>query len=199
MNRIDTILEYWFGDSDDDAVVAQRQGKLWWSKSEATDSDIRARFEPEVIAAGAGELDHWRSSARGWLALIILCDQFPRNIYRGTPRAFAFDPVARTLCLDGLERGLDLQLRPIQRLFCYLPLEHSENPGHQDRAVALLQQLAAGVPEKQRDTFGRFADFAVRHQVVIARFGRFPHRNEILGRTSSAEETEFLQQPGSSF
>ncbi len=199
MKDIDAILSFWFGDGEDDAAVARHQGKLWWSKNEDIDASIRARFEPQVLAAGAGDLDHWRGSAQGWLALIILCDQFPRNIYRGTPRAFAFDAMARSLCLEGLEGGLDLQLRSIQRVFCYLPLEHSENPRHQDRGVALLRQLAADAPASQRQLFAKFVDFALRHQAVIERFGRFPHRNAILGRKSSDEEIAFLQEPGSSF
>ncbi|MDO8860838.1 DUF924 family protein [Haliea sp. E1-2-M8] len=199
MNGIDAILDYWFGDSDDDAAVARGQQQLWWAKNTETDAAIREQFEPEVIAAGAGELDHWRSSTPGWLALIILCDQFPRNIYRDAPRAFALDPVARALCLEGLARGMDQQLRPIQRVFCYLPLEHAEDLEHQHRAVALFQHLAATAADTERDTFDGFLDYALRHRAIIERFGRFPHRNAILGRESSAEEIAFLREPGSSF
>ncbi len=199
MNGSDSILDFWFGDSDDDAVVAKRQQQLWWGKNTATDAAIRDRFEPEIIAAGAGELDHWRSSATGWLALIILCDQFPRNVYRDSPGAFALDPVASTLCLEGLTQGMDQQLRPIQRVFCYLPLEHAEDPGHQQRCVALFQQLADDAAEGQREPFAGFLDYALRHREIIERFGRFPHRNAALGRESSAEEIAFLREPGSSF
>lgn len=199
MNSIDSILAYWFGESDDDGTVAARQSSLWWGKNAEADATIRDRFELDVIAAGNGELDHWQRSAPGWLALIILCDQFPRNIYRGTSRAFAFDPVARAFCLEGLAGGLDQQLRPIQRVFCYLPLEHSEDLEHQQRSVALFRQLASDATDAQRETFDRFLDFALRHQEIIVRFGRFPHRNASLGRESSAEEIAFLREPGSSF
>jgi uncharacterized protein (DUF924 family) len=199
VNHSDAILGFWFGDSRDDAVAASQQHTLWWGKDAATDAAIRARFEPQVIAAGAGELDHWGQSAPGWLALIILCDQFPRSIYRDSPRAFAFDPTARKLCLEGLARGLDQQLRPLPRVFCYLPLEHSEDREHQQRSVTLFQQLAAAAPKSQRELFQGFLDFALRHQVIIERFGRFPHRNAVLGRSSTAEEIAFLQEPGSSF
>ncbi len=199
MNDIDAILNFWFGDSDDDAVVAKQQQQLWWSKNTETDTAIRRRFEPEVIAAGAGELDHWRSSTSGWLALIILCDQFPRNMYRDSAQAFSFDPKARALCLEGLAQGMDQPLRPIQRVFCYLPLEHSEDLEHQQQSVTLFTQLAAHAADGERETFDGFLDFALRHHAIIERFGRFPHRNAILGRESSAEEIAFLKEPGSSF
>ena len=134
------------------------------------------------------------------LALILLLDQLPRNIHRGTPAAFAQDPLARDLCLKGLSIGADKSLSPLERVFFYLPLEHAESREQQARSVALFEALAAeqaGTPAQA--TFAGFADFARRHQVIIERFGRFPHRNDILGRTSTPEEAAFLQQPGSGF
>ncbi|MGL4505848.1 MAG: DUF924 family protein, partial [Aeromonas sobria] len=127
-------------------------------------------------------------------------DQLPRNIHRGTPAAFAQDPLARDLCLKGVSIGADQSLSPLARVFFYLPLEHAESREQQARSVALFEALAteqAGTPAQA--TFAGFADFARRHQVIIERFGRFPHRNDILGRTSTPEEAEFLQQPGSGF
>ncbi len=199
MHDPDTILQFWFGDSADDAVVAAQQSGLWWSKNARTDTQIRERFEPLVTAAAAGELDDWRATARGWLALIILLDQFPRNIYRDTPAAFALDTSAQKLCIEGLAAGIDQQLRPIQRVFFYLPLEHAEDREYQARSVALFKHLAAQRPPEQAASFTRFVGYAERHQVIVERFGRFPHRNAILGRSSTPEEIEFLRQPGSSF
>lgn len=160
---------------------------------------LRERFEPAVIAAGSGGLDDWASTARGRLALILLTDQLPRNIYRDTPDAFRLDPLARRLCCNGLERGDDRELRPIERVFFYLPLEHSENLDNQNRFVQLLKGLVAAVEPALTGTFEDFLDYGVRHRDVIARFGRFPHRNRILGRESTSKEREFLTQPGSSF
>jgi uncharacterized protein (DUF924 family) len=199
MNEYADILHFWFGDDSDDVVVAGKQQALWWSKNPHTDTLIRTRFEPLVLAAEAGELDGWRATPEGLLALILLVDQFPRNIYRDTPDAFSFDPLARKLCLEALDTGADQQLRPIQRIFAYLPLEHSENLAHQQRCVELTTALALQVPEAWRTSFESFAGFAEKHRVIIERFGRFPHRNAILGRPSTDEELQFLQQPGSSF
>lgn len=196
------ILEFWFGEAFtdlDDATVAGGQSGLWWGKSESTDTEIRQRFEPLVQAAGAGKLDEWKASPAGWLALILLLDQFPRNIYRDTPAMFKFDDQARTLCVGGVETGIDAPLRPIQKVFFYLPLEHSESADDQAWCVDLMRGLVREVPENQRKVFEGFVDYAEAHKRIIDRFGRFPHRNAILGRESSAEEVEFLKQPGSAF
>jgi uncharacterized protein (DUF924 family) len=193
------VLDFWFGTSTDDTVTAQNQRKLWWSKDAAVDADMRARFASLVNAAAAGDHDDWTVTPRGRLALILLFDQFPRNIHRDTPQAFAHDARALQLALDGIATGADLALRPIERVFCYLPLEHAESPAMQERSVALFTALAAAVTEADRKTFKGYVDYALRHRDVIARFGRFPHRNRILRRASTPEETEFLKQPGSSF
>jgi uncharacterized protein (DUF924 family) len=136
MESQESILEFWFGDEPDDAAVAAKRAPLWWSGDPGTDAETRRRFEPHVEAAGAGELDEWRSSIRGRLALVLLTDQFPRSIYRGTPAAFAFDAIARSMCLESLADGSDRKLRPIERVFLYLPFEHSESLTDQDRAVS---------------------------------------------------------------
>lgn len=195
----ESILEFWFGESGNDAEVAARQAELWWSKNTEVDARMREHFEPLVIEAGNGSLDHWRSRPEGWLALILLTDQFPRNIFRGTPRSFEFDPTARSLCLDGLQAGMDGPLRLIHRVFFYMPLEHSEDRDDQARSVSLMRSLVDEAPPAQREVFENYVDFALRHQEIIDRFGRFPHRNRILGRPSSSEEVEFLSEPGSSF
>lgn len=195
----DSIRDFWFGAHPDDAVVAQQRSSLWWSKNPETDQSIRSRFESRVEAAGRQALDSWAETAGGLLALILLTDQFPRNIFRGTPQAFQFDPLALNWCLSGLEREMDRMLRPIERVFFYLPLEHSESREHQERSVQLFTRLFQEVPADHVDVFRGFLIFALRHRRVIDRFGRFPHRNTILDRVSTPEEIAFLQEPGSSF
>jgi len=202
MSEYQPILEFWFGQGYaglDDSTIAGRQSGLWWGKDEAVDRDMAERFGALVNDAGAGKLDAWKAAPDGRLALILLTDQFPRNIHRGTPAMFGLDALARQLCTAGLEAGVDARLRPIQRVFFYLPLEHSENAGDQARCVELMTGLAGDAPEEQRRTFEGFIDFALAHKRIVDRFGRFPHRNAILGRDSTAAEIEFLKQPGSSF
>jgi len=195
----DELLELWFGSSDDDAEVGESQSSLWWASSVETDDVLGARFGQAAAAAAAGTLDHWTGSPRGRLALILLLDQLPRVIHRGTPGAFAQDAKARRIAEKGLASGADRLLRPIERVFVYLPFEHSEDTADQQRSVELFRRLAAEVPEKWKKLFDTYVDFAVRHREIIDRFGRFPHRNAILGRESTPEETEFLKQPGSGF
>ena len=199
MNDAQEILEFWFGHAEDDAATAAARAALWWQKDPDTDTRIRDRFETQVQAAGRGDLDEWAATPQGRLALILLVDQVPRNIYRDTPQAFGFDEKARALCIEGIELGQDAALRPIQRVFFYLPLEHSEDPDHQAWCVDLMRGLAREVPEAWRPVFVDFVDYAEAHRRIIDRFGRFPHRNAILGRRSSDGEIEFLKQPGSSF
>ena len=199
MDDLHAVLNFWFGLDTDDAKTAQSQAKLWWSKNDDLDAAIRDGFANLTEQALQKELTGWENTAEGRLALVILCDQFPRNMYRNTPESFAYDAQARAYCEAGLQAQADRQLRHIQRVFFYLPLEHSESLADQDRAVALYDALRQEVPETQRETFEGFYQFAIKHRAVIQRFGRFPHRNVILGRTSTAEEVKFLSEPGSSF
>jgi uncharacterized protein (DUF924 family) len=199
METPDTIRAYWFGRLRDDAAVARAQARLWWKKDAHTDASIRTRFAATLARAAAGELDDWLASPTGRLALILVTDQFPRNMYRGTPQAFAYDALARAWCVAGLERGDDRALRPIERVFFYLPLEHSESLDDQRRAVALFGALADQAPPAHRAVFDEHLDYALRHHDIIARFGRFPHRNDVLGRRSSTAELAFLREKGSSF
>jgi uncharacterized protein (DUF924 family) len=199
METANTIREFWFGLNPDDQIVAQTQSKLWWNKNPDVDAQIRNRFEPDVVKAANRELDDWLETPQDRLALIILTDQFPRNIYRNTSQAFAFDSLARSWCKAGIQNGSHELLRPIERIFCYLPLEHSESIEDQELSVALVRSLANSVEPNYRSTFESFIGFAIRHRDIIARFGRFPHRNQILGRESSPAELAFLQEPGSSF
>ena len=149
---------------------------------------MRGRFLPLWERAAGGGLGRWRGSPLASLALAIVLDQFPRNMFRGTPRAFSSDELALAVARAAVERGFDRLLSPVERTFVYLPFEHAEDLAAQRRSVALSSALS---PDR--------AEYARRHYEIIARFGRFPHRNAILGRESIAEEAEFLEQPGSSF
>ncbi|MBI3015983.1 MAG: DUF924 domain-containing protein [Candidatus Tectomicrobia bacterium] len=191
-------MRFWFGEAGDRERIADRI-RFWFQGGEGVDRAIQTEFAGDVERAAAGRLDRWKESARGRLALIILLDQFSRNIYRDTPGAFANDAQARELCLEGLRTGVDRDLGTFERAFFYLPLEHSEDIALQERSVRCFQELLDGVGPEWKETFSSFLDYAVRHRDVVKRFGRFPHRNEILGRASTPEETEFLRQPGSSF
>jgi uncharacterized protein (DUF924 family) len=194
-----SILRFWFGDDPWRAASDPACARLWWAKQPTVDAQMRERFGPWVERAGSGLLDGWAQAPEGRLALILLADQFTRNIHRGTPASFALDPQALRWCLDGWEQhGFD-DLAPAQRLFACMPLEHSESLEHQDRAVELTRALRDSVPPAEHSSFDGFVDFAERHREVIRRFGRFPHRNAVLGRPSTAEEVAFLQTPGSSF
>ncbi len=195
----ETILTYWFGANPDQAALAKDRADLWWSKNIDVDREIRQRFESSVQLAGEGRLNSWLIEPRGRLALIILTDQLPRNIYRDSPQAFAFDTRALEWSLDGIESSVDRWLRPIERVFFYLPLEHSERLEDQERSVAMFRELLPSVDPDQQEIFESYLNFAILHRDVVARFGRFPHRNRILGRTSTPEELYFLSQPGSSF
>ena len=194
-----TVIDFWFGTSTENSVVAAQQTRLWWIKNLATDRLIRERFAATTAAAARGDLNGWAQQPSGLLALILLTDQFPRNMYRNTAAAFAHDSLAHQWTLDGLERGTDLRLRPIERLFMYLPLEHAESNSLQARSVERFTRLFHDVPSGDVETFRGFLVYALRHRSVISRFGRFPHRNAILGRDSTIEELEFLAKPGSSF
>jgi len=162
--------------------------KRWFARDAAFDEAIRERFEATVLAAAAGRLDGWRETAEGALALILLLDQFPRNLWRGSPRAFAADPMARRIARDALARGHDRATPTDLRLFFYLPLSHAEDPADQDRAVGLGEAL-------EREG-GPSAASARKHRDIIGRFGRFPHRNAVLGRASTEAEDAFLANGG---
>lgn len=199
MENPESIHTFWFGQNPDDSAAAQENSRLWWAKNSQTDLTIAKRFSFCTTAAAAGELDAWAATARGQLSLILLLDQFPRNMYRGLPKSFSFDAHALRWSLQGLADDMDQQLRPIERVFFYLPLEHAESLPHQERAVQLFEKLLADVPASHKDVFAGFVQFARRHRDVIARFGRFPHRNAILERACTDEERAFLKTPGSSF
>lgn len=186
------VLDFWFLPPDDPGYLKPRH--VWFQKNPDFDAEIERRFLPRIEQAVAGGLREWKRELGGALSRIVLLDQFPRNVWRGTPRAFAGDPQALADALELIDSGRYLQLPPVQREFVYLPLMHSENPGIQERCVALYTTLAQEHPASQNSL-----DFAIRHRDIVERFGRFPHRNAILGRASTGQELEFLKQPGSGF
>lgn len=192
-----SILDFWFLPAG--APGHGHARAEWFRKDAAFDAQIRARFGPLLEQALAGGLAHWDASPSGALARILLLDQFTRNAFRDTARAFAGDALALAGAQELVAGGADRRLAPLQRWFVYLPFEHAEDLALQQRSVALFSQLQQ---EKDAQSCGDFAgtlDYALRHRAVIARYGRFPHRNSILGRASTAAELEYLRQPGSGF
>lgn len=196
--RLDEVHRYWFGESDADLETIANKQSLWFGKNPVVDTEIRERFGDLVDRAVAGEIDSDPLGGRRRLAVILLLDQFTRNIYRGERRSFASDPLARKLSKQLIASGGE-ELRPVEKLFLYLPLEHSEDLDDQKRSVALFHQLYDAGSDELKPALAGFYDYAVRHYDIIARFGRFPHRNRILGRVSTPVEEEFLRQPGSGF
>jgi uncharacterized protein (DUF924 family) len=190
-DRSRDVLEFWFGAGDEASSLAARDD--WFRKDDAFDAAIRTGFGALIAEALAGGLGDWCASPRGALARVIVLDQFTRNAFRGTPQAFAGDARALATARDAIARGYDAALAPRERHFLYMPFEHSEAMADQERSVALFEALA-------RDTgLDDPLDWAIRHADVIRRFGRFPHRNAILGRPSTPAELEYLAQPGSGF
>jgi uncharacterized protein (DUF924 family) len=186
--RVRAVLDFWFS-------PAGQYRPAWFRKDAVFDASIRAQFGAEVDAALADLAPH-DAAAETILAHILLLDQFTRKLFRDTPCAFAGDAKARALATELISRGADKNLPPLQRWFVFLPFEHSESLMDQERSVALFAALRR---EAQSPAFDAAYDYALRHRDVIARFERFPHRNEILGRPSTPEEIDFLRQPGSSF
>lgn len=194
------VLEVWFGPLDAPDYPVSNPG-LWWGKDPAADAALRERFGGLLDRAAAGELAAWNEAPRTSLAFVVLLDQLSRNVHRDTARMYALDDEAVDAVLRGLERGFDAELAPRERVFFYMPLMHAESVPLQRKCVRLFSALASdpAIPEGPRAAFAGNVDFAIRHLEIVERFGRFPHRNAILGRPSTPEELEFLKQPGSSF
>ncbi|MNJ55094.1 hypothetical protein D3C77_505680 [compost metagenome] len=191
------LLEWWFGWGTSPQDVADEKSTLWFGKHH--DVEAQERFGDLVELALAGGLDEWLQSPQGWLGLVLLLDQLPRMIHRDTPHAFDGDRRAQVLVMQGLDKAWDYQLLPIQRVFILLVLEHAEVLDWQNISVERYQLLLAAQPDTDRRLFEGFLDYAEQHQRVIARFGRFPHRNLLLNRPSTDEEMDFLLEPGSRF
>jgi uncharacterized protein (DUF924 family) len=193
------LLNWWFGSAESSTEVAKAKNKLWFGKKKSQDTDALHRFGGLVELALKGGLSEWAETPQGWLALVLLLDQLPRMIFRNTAKAYSGDARAQELVKHGLKLERDLALTPLQRTFIYLVLEHTENLKSQDEAIRRFTALLTLLPATDREYFTQTLEHAKRHRAVIERFGRFPHRNEILGRDSTMQELEFLKKPGSRF
>ncbi|MNM50028.1 hypothetical protein D3C81_610490 [compost metagenome] len=193
------LLDWWFGTAETSRAIAADKGKLWFGKRDSQDLEARERFGDQVEQALAGGLTEWAQRPEGRLALVLLLDQLPRMIFRDSPKSFSGDLRAQALVAQGIAADFDRQLRPIQRVFIYLVLEHCEHLAVQNECISRYIELVAQQPEADRTLFADYLDYAEKHQKVIAQFGRFPHRNAVLGRESTAEELVFLSKPGSRF
>ncbi|HET6282224.1 MAG TPA: DUF924 family protein [Polyangia bacterium] len=195
MERAEEILSFWFGPSLDGDEAFGRQARIWFRGGAEVDREIRERFGADLDRARSGELAPWADTPRGRLALIILLDQFSRSIYRGTAQAFAQDAAARKLCVDGLDHGMDATLTLHERMFFTLPLAHSEDLPLQERGDRYCENWVTMFPAAQQQGFPQVALGQARlHRDVIARFGRFPTRNQLLGRPSTEEEKAHVEQ-----
>ncbi len=186
------VLEFWFGDAITDEASVTAKLKLWFGGGPAVDDDIRSRFGAAVEAAIAGELDSWADTPRSRLALVILLDQFTRNVYRNDPRTYSGDTKAQTLSLEAFDRGLDRELSVVEKMFLAMPLLHSERVDFQRRSVELSRARAAEAPPFLGKMAAMHVEQAAKYLDIIQRYGRFPHRNELLGRPSTDDEKAFL-------
>src|SRR5258707_550001 len=200
MDEINRVLEFWFGACGADGELDPAKRKMWFGDGRQYDAEITEKFGALHVRASRGELDaEWSATPHGRIALIVVLDQMSRHILRDTSLAFAQDPAAQKLALDGLNRSADRELIPAQRAFFYIPFEHAEDMELQRLGVRCFDGLARKVAEAWRKEYEGFLDYAGRHRDIIQRFGRFPHPNPVLGRQSTPEEIKFLKQPGSSF
>jgi uncharacterized protein (DUF924 family) len=198
------VRRFWFGKLPLKPEGVQARLELWFGSGlkeaqQRTDELIRSRFASLIERAAAGELAAWADSPRRRLSLILLLDQFPRQVYRGTGRAFAADRDALALTLSGMQAAADAALTPVERIFFYMPLQHAELPEAQDEAVAAYRRLLNEAPADLEELFASSLKYAELHRSIVARFGRFPHRNRVLGRISTTEEQNYLRQGGQSF
>ncbi|MFK7988445.1 MAG: DUF924 family protein [Sandaracinaceae bacterium] len=194
----DDVLQFWLGDLDADGCASEEAAKRWWLKSDAFDGECTTRFRATHQALRAGTLDDWLERPRGRLAYVIVADQLSRNMFRGSGEMYSADTLATQASLDAMDAGVDQDFGYHERYFLYMPFMHAEDVALQDRCVALFEGLVQAFPSMAKNA-AMAHDYAIKHRDIVARFGRFPHRNALLGRDSSEEEKAFLQQPGSSF
>ena len=198
-DRIEEILTFWFKEQNLSAPQIDGRMDVWFGEDPVFDEEIASEFSGDVERASEGRLAHWAGEPRGRLALIILLDQFRRNIHRNTPEAFALDKAALKLCVEGAMEKKDKGLSPIERVFFYMPLQHAESRKVQEKSVQIYSKLAAAVSPTFKETFETVAQFAELHADIVQQFGRFPHRNAILGRDNTPEEAEYLAGDAPSF
>ncbi|HLJ38904.1 MAG TPA: DUF924 family protein [Steroidobacteraceae bacterium] len=199
MDEARAVREFWFGEGPATAEALAGRARLWFGSDASQDEEIRQRFGALYERAAAGELASWGDGPRRRLSLILVLDQFPRNMFRGSARAFATDSQALALALSGMQSAADGALDPVERLFFYMPLQHAESREAQDESLAAYRRLLAEAPPPARDLCAQALSSAETHRAIIERFGRFPHRNRALGRPSSAEEERWLEENGERF
>lgn len=197
--RIDAILSFWFEERELSAPQIDGRMDIWFGEDPVFDHEIAKEFSQEMELATEGKLDHWAKQSRGRLALILLLDQFRRNVYRSTAEAFSTDKQALKLCVEGAMEKADKGLTPIERVFFYLPLQHAESRKIQQKSCDIYNKLAEAVSPTYKETFETVAQFAELHRDIIERFGRFPHRNALLNRRNTPEEEEFLSGDSPTF
>lgn len=197
MQQIKEVLSYWFGGSD--KIDFEERSKIWFMGGDAVDAEIRERFEGLVKQAAVGELEHWKETPEGRVAWTILLDQFTRNMYRDTYRMYGFDALALQSAREAIAMGQDRELPIMHRCFLYLPLEHAECLEAQDQSVSSFKSLLPLAGDDLKTAIEKMVEFAERHAVVVRRFGRYPHRNELLNRASTPEELEFLDSDAAPF
>ena len=193
------VTSFWFRDATRSPEALERRSAAWFSAEPAFDSECVTRFAASLEDAARGALDDWAGTPQGRLALVVLLDQMPRNIHRGSPAAFAHDAQAAAHCIAGIESGQDRLLHPVERVFLYMPLQHAEDLGLQRRSVEQFESLTAEVDDAWRDRFAENAHYARLHRDIVERFGRFPHRNRVLGRESTEEELSYLADGAPTF
>lgn len=204
MDHARALLDFWFGPKPHAAAAVRQRMAFWFGgdspeMTEMRDRDLESRYATLMQRALAGELAAWADSPRRRLALILLLDQLPRNIHRGTAQAFAGDAEALRLTQEGIDQAADAALDPVERMFFYMPLQHAESLDVQEQSVGVFRRLASEVPADLQDLFAGVAGYALRHHDIVRRFGRFPHRNAALGRSSTEEEALWLARSGDRF
>ena len=191
-HRIDAILDFWFKEQQLSAPQIDGRMDVWFGEDAVFDEEIATQFAGDVEQASSGQLDYWAADSRGRLALILLLDQFRRNIYRNKAEAFALDKAALKLCVEGAMEKKDKGLKPIERVFFYMPLQHAESRKVQKKSCEIFNKLSEAVSATYKETFETVAQFAQLHADIVEQFGRFPHRNAIMNRPNTAEEDEYL-------
>ncbi len=195
----DEVHRFWFADADDDPQAAGARGAVWFGSSADFDKEVRERFEPTIAAAARGALDTWRDAARSCVALVIVLDQFPRNVYRHSARAFAYDSLAFDVTKHAVEAGYLAALSIPERAFLLMAYQHVENVALQREGLVLFGQVHAEAPAEWRSFTENTLKFAQRHVGIVERFGRFPYRNAVLGRSSTPAEREYLDSNPEAF
>jgi len=197
--RMDAILSFWFKEHELSAPQIDGRMDIWFGEDPVFDHEIEKEFAQDVEKASAGELNHWAHEPMRRLALILLLDQFRRNIYRGTAKAFEKDKAALKFCVEGAMEKTDRGLAPIHRVFFYMPLQHAESRKVQAKSRKIYERLAGSVSATYKETFETISQFADLHADIIDRFGRFPHRNKLLNRENNPEEDEYLADDSPGF